>query len=97
MGKFFSEDVAAFYMTEMILALGHLHHRVGVIYRDLKPENCLLGSEGHLLLTDLGLSKVTVENPSTLDSSRCNNAGVSTIEYMAPEIIRGSEQSAIGP
>jgi serine/threonine-protein kinase Psk1 len=97
MEKFFSEDIAAFYMAEMILALDHLHHNVGVIYRDLKPENCLLDSEGHLLLTDFGLSKVAVEDPSTPGSSRCNSTGIGTIEYMAPEVIRGSELSAIGP
>lgn len=97
MEKFFSEDVAAFYMAEMILALDHLHHNVGVIYRDLKPENCLLDSEGHLLLTDFGLSKVAVEDPSTPGSSRCNSTGIGTIEYMAPEVIRGSEVSSIGP
>lgn len=97
MEKFFGEDVAAFYMAEMILALDHLHHNVGVIYRDLKPENCLLDSEGHLLLTDFGLSKVAVEDPATPGSSRCNSTGIGTIEYMAPEVIRGSELSSIGP
>lgn len=97
MEKFFSEDVAAFYMAEMILALDHLHHNIGVIYRDLKPENCLLDSEGHLLLTDFGLSKVAIDDPSTPGSSRCNSTGIGTIEYMAPEVIRGSEKSAIGP
>jgi serine/threonine-protein kinase Psk1 len=97
MEKFFTEDVASFYMAEMILALDHLHHNVGIIYRDLKPENCLLDSEGHLLLTDFGLSKVAVEDPATPGSSRCNSTGIGTIEYMAPEVIRGSDVSAIGP
>lgn len=81
--RMFSEDVAAFYMAEMVLALEHLHHNVGVIYRDLKPENCLLDAEGHLLLTDFGLSKVAVN-----DDDRCNSS-LGTIEYMAPEVIQG--------
>ncbi|KAI9737114.1 MAG: serine/threonine protein kinase psk1 [Cirrosporium novae-zelandiae] len=80
--KMFLEDDAAFYMAEMVLALEHLHHTVGVIYRDLKPENCLLDSEGHLLLADFGLSKVAV------DDERCNSS-LGTIEYMAPEVIQG--------
>ena len=42
-------------VAELVLALEHLHHTVGVVYRDLKPENCLLDAEGHLLLTDFGL------------------------------------------
>ncbi|KIW83994.1 hypothetical protein Z517_03240 [Fonsecaea pedrosoi CBS 271.37] len=95
--KFFSEEVAAFYIAEIVLALDYLHNTVGVIYRDLKPENCLLNAEGHLLLTDFGLSKVAVQDPSTPGGSRCNSLGVGTIEYMAPEIIRGSDESDWGP
>ena len=97
MEKFFTEEVAAFYVAEIILALDYLHNTVGVIYRDLKPENCLLDADGHLLLTDFGLSKVAVEDASTPGGSRCNSLGVGTIEYMAPEIIRGSDESSQGP
>jgi serine/threonine protein kinase len=80
--RMFTEEVASFYLAEMVLALEHLHHNVGVVYRDLKPENCLLDSEGHLLLTDFGLSKVAVED------DHCKSI-LGTIEYMAPEVIQG--------
>lgn len=83
MEKMFPEPVAAFYMAEMLLAISHLHNDLGVIYRDLKPENCLLDSDGHLLLTDFGLSKVSVE-----DSDSCNSM-LGTVEYMAPEVVKG--------
>lgn len=83
MERMFTEDVAAFYMAEMVLALEHLHQNVGVIYRDLKPENCLLDKEGHLLLTDFGLSKIAVD-----DDARCDSSN-GTYEYMAPEVIKG--------
>ena len=79
--RMFPEDTAAFYMAEMVLALEHLHHNVGVVYRDLKPENCLLDAEGHLLLTDFGLSKVAVDG-----EHRCRSM-TGTLEYMAPEVI----------
>jgi serine/threonine protein kinase len=82
--RMFTEEVAAFYMAEIVLALEHLHQTVRVIYRDLKPENCLLDSEGHLLLTDFGLSKVALEE----EDSRTNSI-LGTIEYMAPEVVQG--------
>lgn len=83
--KMFAEPVAAFYMAEMLLALSHLHNTLGVVYRDLKPENCLLDSEGHLLLTDFGLSKVAVD-----PDDHCNSM-LGTVEYMAPEVIQGQK------
>ena len=79
--RMFPEETAAFYMAEMVLALEHLHHTVGVVYRDLKPENILLDSEGHLLLTDFGLSKVAVDG-----HHRCRSM-TGTLEYMAPEVL----------
>lgn len=83
--KMFSETVAAFYMAEMLLAISHLHTNLGVVYRDLKPENCLLDADGHLLLTDFGLSKVSAES-----SEGCNSI-LGTVEYMAPEVILGKK------
>lgn len=82
--RMFPQDTASFYMAEMVLALEHLHRNISVVYRDLKPENCLLDSEGHLLITDFGLSKVALE-----EDSHCNSI-LGTIEYMAPEVITGS-------
>lgn len=81
--RMFTEEVASFYMAELVLALEHLHHNVGVVYRDLKPENCLLDADGHLLLTDFGLSKVAVDG-----QDRCNSS-LGTVEYMAPEVVQG--------
>ncbi|KAF3061895.1 Serine/threonine-protein kinase psk1 [Daldinia childiae] len=82
--KMFPEPVAAFYMAEMVLALSHLHDTLGVVYRDLKPENCLLDAQGHLLLTDFGLSKVAVDDDS------CKSI-LGTVEYMAPEVVLGQK------
>jgi serine/threonine protein kinase len=52
----FDESRIKYYAAEIILALECLH-KEGIIYRDLKPENILLDSEGHVRLTDFGLSK----------------------------------------
>lgn len=78
----FSESMAVFYAAELVLALEHLHS-LGIVYRDLKPENCLLDVEGHVVLTDFGLSKVPVDGKT--------NTICGTAEYMAPEILMGLE------
>lgn len=79
----FDEKRARFYTAECILALEHLHKH-GVIYRDLKPENVLLCPDGHIKITDFGLSKLGMPNENTVAYSF-----VGTPEYLAPEIIRG--------
>ena len=77
----FSERRAKFYTAQLILAIECLHKNE-IIYRDLKPENVLLDINGHIKLTDFGLSKKTLTNRKTY--SFCG-----TPEYLAPEIIQG--------
>lgn len=47
------EERVRFYSAEIVLTLAHIH-RMGMIYRDLKPANVLLGADGHIQLVDLG-------------------------------------------
>ncbi|THU45320.1 hypothetical protein C4D60_Mb02t16630 [Musa balbisiana] len=61
------EDVARIYIAEVVLALEYLHS-LGVVHRDLKPDNLLIAYDGHIKLTDFGLSKVGLIN-STDDLS----------------------------
>ncbi|KAJ0788883.1 putative protein kinase AGC-MAST family [Helianthus annuus] len=61
------EDVARIYIAEVVLALEYLHS-LCVVHRDLKPDNLLIAHDGHIKLTDFGLSKVGLIN-STDDLS----------------------------
>lgn len=93
------EDTVAFYAAEISCALKFLHSK-GIVYRDLKPENCLLDQHGHLVLTDFGLSKKSVvqrDNPLS-SSTEGDLLGeevtslhsiIGTPEYCAPEILQG--------
>ncbi|KAL5733660.1 hypothetical protein ACOSQ2_033352 [Xanthoceras sorbifolium] len=53
--KRFQEAAVRFYASEVVVALEYLH-MMGIIYRDLKPENVLVRSDGHIMLTDFDLS-----------------------------------------
>ncbi|KAI4502144.1 hypothetical protein M0802_002826 [Mischocyttarus mexicanus] len=55
---YMEESMAAFYTAEVSLALEYLHSH-GIVHRDLKPDNMLLSREGHVKLTDFGLSKIS--------------------------------------
>ncbi|KAF3779050.1 Serine/threonine-protein kinase [Nymphaea thermarum] len=53
--KRFDEAAARFYAAEVVVALEYVH-MLGIVYRDLKPENVLVRSDGHIMLTDFDLS-----------------------------------------
>ena len=87
--RYFSEDKARFYIAEIILGIEFLHKN-NCIYRDLKPENILLDKDGHIRLTDFGLSKITI---SKKEEGHVAYTICGTPEYLAPEILEGKGYS----
>jgi serum/glucocorticoid-regulated kinase 2 len=79
----FSEPRAQLMGAEITLALGALHAS-NIIYRDLKPENILVDLEGHIRLTDFGLSKDGITGPGAEGGTK---TFCGTPEYLAPEIL----------
>ena len=79
--KVFNENQVRLYSAEIACGLSHLHdHKI--VYRDLKPENVLLDHEGHVRITDFGLSRDDMEDQEHGAMTFCG-----TPEYLSPEMI----------
>eukprot|EP00179_Madagascaria_erythrocladioides_P005902 CAMPEP_0198312472 /NCGR_PEP_ID=MMETSP1450-20131203/3822_1 /TAXON_ID=753684 ORGANISM="Madagascaria erythrocladiodes, Strain CCMP3234" /NCGR_SAMPLE_ID=MMETSP1450 /ASSEMBLY_ACC=CAM_ASM_001115 /LENGTH=486 /DNA_ID=CAMNT_0044015417 /DNA_START=72 /DNA_END=1532 /DNA_ORIENTATION=+ len=83
MGGKLSEAHARQIAAEVVLAVNHVHS-LGVVYRDIKPENILLDSEGHIRLADFGLAKFLEGGRHGRTRSFCG-----TRDFIAPEMMVG--------
>lgn len=80
--KAFTEECVRFWMSELACALRYIHKQ-GIVHRDVKPDNILLDSEGHVHLADFNVaSDFRVSKPLTSKSG--------TLAYLAPEAFRGT-------
>ncbi|KAG4400657.1 hypothetical protein GLYMA_07G103400v4 [Glycine max] len=84
------EEVARVYIAEVVLALEYLHS-LHVVHRDLKPDNLLIAHDGHIKLTDFGLSKVGLIN-STDDLSGPAVNGTSLLEEDETDVFTSEDQ-----
>uniref|UniRef100_A0A8C4T582 non-specific serine/threonine protein kinase n=1 Tax=Erpetoichthys calabaricus TaxID=27687 RepID=A0A8C4T582_ERPCA len=79
------EDMAKFYLAEMVLAI-HSIHQHHYVHRDIKPDNVLLDMNGHIRLADFGSCLKMMED-GTVQSS----VAVGTPDYISPEILQAME------
>eukprot|EP00727_Mastigamoeba_balamuthi_P002767 m51a1_g12488 putative serine threonine-protein kinase nrc-2 (485) ;mRNA; f:1185-2984 len=90
------EKAAMFYAAEVLLAIEYLH-LVGFMYRDLKPENLLLSSEGHIILTGFEMGKSTptsVQSPCHLGKTlkRSHSRSISTEPHVLSNSFVGTDE-----
>ncbi|KAL1071232.1 hypothetical protein V6Z11_D11G075900 [Gossypium hirsutum] len=86
-GKYFSEQAARFYVAEVLLALEYLH-MLGIIYRDLKPENVLVREDGHIMLSDFDLSLRCSVSPTLVKSSNSTLASKHSVYCAQPACLQ---------
>ena len=79
-------SVIKFYMAEILVALEKIHSK-NIMYRDLKPENVLIDIDGHIKLSDFGLSKQIKRRKET------STTFWGSPEYLPPEMLLGIEHS----
>ncbi|XP_071317071.1 myotonin-protein kinase isoform X5 [Trachinotus anak] len=79
------EDMAQFYLAEMVMAIDSVH-RLGYVHRDIKPDNILLTADGHIRLGDFGSCLRLLE-----DGMVHSSLAVGTPDYLSPEILRAVE------
>lgn len=85
------EDMAKFYLAEMVLAIDSIH-RLRYVHRDIKPDNVLLDANGHIRLADFG-SCLRLREDGTVQS----NVAIGTPDYISPEILRVEILSLFSP
>ena len=86
-GKRISEKTIWDLLVQSLSGLLYLHTKRKIIHRDIKPDNLLLDSEGHLKISDFGVSAIKSEDAEEL--LKCHGTVAGPIQFMAPEVAIG--------
>jgi len=86
-GSGYGIERAKFFAAEVLVGIQHMHN-LGIIYRDLKPENVLLTEKGHTKISDMGLAVLCSFNPFTRRKKQLKGRA-GTPGYWPPEMIKG--------
>ena len=86
-GKKIDEKTIWDLLVQSLSGLLYLHEKKKIIHRDIKPDNLLLDSEGHLKISDFGVSAIKSENVE--DLLKCHGTVAGPIQFMAPEVALG--------
>ena len=76
-----------FYICEILLAICYMHDK-NIVYRDLKPENVMIGGDGYPVIVDFGMAK-SLKGNKQMSFTFCG-----TPNYLAPEIVMNRGHAA---
>ena len=85
--KIISEKKIWDLLVQSLSGLSYLHDKKKIIHRDIKPDNLLLDSEGHLKISDFGVSAIKSEDAEEM--VKCHGTVAGPIQFMAPEMALG--------
>lgn len=87
-----SDATYKYWFQELVMAIEHIHG-LGILHRDIKPDNCMVGTDGHLKLMDFGLSKMVGNGRSDIRSSADPDTTWAIMQKLMPRSVSESARA----